>query len=229
MAYEQIAAQAVLYVRGEKGVQPTNRAAGAAIIRAAYHTNEAGVDDIDLNAQRAAFNASGLVSDALSESNNDLFARYVRMESLRNPLHIRSLALASSTTCIGNCEAMAALAFDWLARSRRYGARFPIELWQIGEHGGGEGDQHVVVVIGRTPGGEQPLGAWNAQAVVVDPWADASYPASELEGRMTDEAGPLYPYTRGHPSLQRMFRLDSNDDWPWVDEPDHADALLPTW
>ena len=229
MAYLQIARQAVLYVRGEKGVQPTNRTAGANIIKAAYNTDENGLTAIDLNATRAAFSASDIVSDALLESNRALYVQYTSMSSLRNPLQIRSLALATATTCIGNCEAMAALAFDWLARSRGNGARFPIELWQIGQLGNVDDDAHVLVVIGRTPAAELPVEAWNAEAVVVDAWADAAYPAAYLPARMVDEAGPLFAYTRGNPSVQLMFRLDSNTEWSWATDPDHAQATLPTW
>jgi hypothetical protein len=186
------------------------------------------VDIIATNANRTILRANDIVFDALIASNRALYLRYEALGE-NNPMTIRAKALATATTNIGNCEAQAALAFDWLARHRESsGVRFPIELWEIGCAGGD--DAHVFVVIGRTPGGANtPHTVWNNLAVVCDPWSDDSYPASQLQAHATAINGTLYPYTLGNPQLKLLYRSESNEAWPWNTEPDHAGAVLPVW
>jgi len=100
-------------------------------------------------------------------------------------------------------------------------------MWEIGRAGGDEA--HVLLVLGRTPGGANtPHTAWNDLAVVCDPWSDDVYPASDLDAHAKDRTGTLWPYTLGQPLLKLLYRSESNDKWAWTDEPGSS-GLRPVW
>jgi hypothetical protein len=230
MSLLKFAQDAVLYVRRVKCIHQTNLPPRAEIVKTAYQADEEAFDAIDTNiVWRVTTRARDIVGDALLAKDRGLFEKYSNMKWMNNPMTIGGNALAAVTAHIGNCDAQASVAFDYLARQRaKLDLKFLLEMWQAG--GGDGGDSHVFTVLGREPEKEvDNCKAWNPAAVVCDPWAGEAYLATELYGKMTDKTYPMYTYTKGKPWLQLLFQLAPKDDWPWTDEPDAPGATLPTW
>lgn len=231
MPYLDFARLAVLHVRNERGLVSTNIDGDRALLSRGYGTNDAGVDAIAGNAGRTIGSANDIVADELLARDRALYVRLTSVESPSNAVGIRAMALASTTTLVGNCEAQSAIAFDFLARFRDgRGLDFPIEMMSLSQRGGnGDDDQHVFVVIGRRAQttANNPE-TWNPEAVICDPWAGAAYRVSELAGHATDRNDAIYPYARGLPQTGVMFRLEGNARWAWDGDPD-AGPILPTW
>jgi hypothetical protein len=210
MDYLQIGKDAVKYVRTTKGAEPTNLLGNTAT-----EDEKKALEELAKTADKAFFRLSDLVSSHVLAQDRPLYDQYTKMND-PNPMYIRAFALATFETGIGNCEALACTAFDWLARSRG-SPPYPIELWEIKREVGAE-DAHVLVVIGRTKSTHQEPEEWDPDCVVVDPWTKDAYPASELRGRMQDENGMLFAYAGPKPVMQALFRLEAADKWPWDDE-----------
>lgn len=138
-------------------------------------------------------------------------------------------AMVSAYTALraGNCDEMAKVAFDYLARN---GAR-PIEILCFAlplasRRGAAEEDMpdHTIVVIGRRISGAEQrekagggldvpdVSTWNAEAVICDPWASRAYSKDRLQAASQE----IKQWTQGSATLtwDSPYRLEVGDAWP---------------
>lgn len=121
--------------------------------------------------------------------------RDVEVYHLMDAASIKEAARLVAHHQAGNCQEMAALAFDLLARA---GHR-PLELMSIREQ------DHVVVVIGRLAGTPTTPNAWNGDTVICDAWAKRAYFVHAL----ADEMQTIRRVTNGETRMVQKFRLDT--------------------